>query len=309
MLHPRSMDRLSARFEVFRDKEPLPLLYSEWRSDLEQMSPAELPMAYQEFERQRPWFRFSPSQGIEALVIIGGDDLSLKKKVLQICTVAGKELADDIHKHGLKVDLRAMQCPWLLALVEAARLRYLGADGLVDDLVQRQMKGCDTLFNEQSMTLGIFGSSMDDWVPRKFMQMADIVESSLRLIEKLSTETEASKVAAPKAKVKKKTDNEKAAEYFERNQRRCWDPKNTVALLAKEAGIKWPSGFVQSKTYLKEIGPVREQLESTYKEHREAEKRMMAGKPSVDDSEAMQKVDKALDALTNQEYELRTDRE
>jgi hypothetical protein len=309
MTDPKSMERLSARFETFRDKEPLPLFYSEWLSDLEQMSPAELPMAYQEFERRRPWFRFSPSQGIEALVIIGGDDLSLKKKVLQIGTVAGKELADDIHKHGLKVDLRAMECPWLLALVEAARLRYLGADGLVGDLVQRQMKGCDTLFNELSMTSGIFGSSMEDWVPRKFMQMADIVESSLRLIEKLSTKTAANNLAAPKAKAREQTDEGKASDLFERKERWCLDPRNTTRAMAKEAGIKHASGLTQTKTYKEKIKPNRDALKSTYQDWKEADRRIRTGMPTIDDSERAELLDKSIDALMDQDYELRTDRE
>ena len=81
-MNPKSMERLFARFETFRDKEPIGLLYSIWRRDIEPLHPSELPTTYKAFANQQPMFRFSPAKELSGLLIVRGDNPTVKRLVM-----------------------------------------------------------------------------------------------------------------------------------------------------------------------------------------------------------------------------------
>ena len=74
-------DRLIARFEAFRDNEPVGLLYSEWQRGTEPLDPKQLPESYKAFEQQMA-FHFCPAEHLDSLLIIKGDDSNLKRLVM-----------------------------------------------------------------------------------------------------------------------------------------------------------------------------------------------------------------------------------
>ncbi len=190
-MNPKSMERLFARFEAFRDKEPIGLLYAIWRRDIEPLHPSELPTTYKAFENQQPTFRFSPAKELNGLLIVRGDDSTVKRLVMVACKAASKELHKELCNCGFEPDAGIIEINWLWALIEAAGKGHLGCEGFVDGKAFYQSRVADLTVDEATILDDSLGWSMADFVPRKFMQLENIVESSIRFIEYLRTESEA----------------------------------------------------------------------------------------------------------------------
>ena len=189
-MNPKSMERLFARFEAFRDKEPIGLLYAIWRSDIEPLYPAELPTTYKAFENQQPTFRFSPAKELNGLLIIRGDDPTVKRLMMATCKAASKELHHELCSCGFEPDAGIVEINWLWALIEAAGKGCLGCEGFVDGKAFYHSKIADLTVDEATILDDSLGWSMADFVPRKFMQFENIVESSISFIEYLKKELE-----------------------------------------------------------------------------------------------------------------------
>ena len=231
-MNPKSMERLFARFEAFRDKEPIGLLYAIWRTDIEPLYPSELPTTYKAFENQQPTFRFSPAKELNGLLIIRGNDLTAKRLMMATCKAASKDLHDELCKCGFEPDAGIIEINWLWALIEAAGKGHLGCEGFVDGKAFYQSRVADLTVDEATILDDSLGWSMADFVPRKFMQLENIVESSISFIEYLRTELEAPK---PKALPKEQRIDESLRDLYESDPTFCL--RETLQVIAQQLNL------------------------------------------------------------------------
>ena len=284
----KSRDRLITRFESFRDNEPIGLLYSEWQCGIEPLDPKQLPEPYESFEQQIA-FSFSPSDHLESLLIIKGDDSNLKRLVMSVCSSAAIHFKNDLLSHGFEINTRTMSVPWLWSLVEAARRQCLGAEGLVGGTTYCQSKHDKNLtVDEQEVLDESLGWSMADFVPRRFMQLENIVESSINLISYLGEKPESPK----KSQLKQKTADQLLQDLYEAAPRFCCE--ESLKTIAEKLGLK-STGSISATCFYKDVlKGKRDYCKSAIEQRRQAEKRIRAGMPYVDDKETIDAVDKSL---------------
>ena len=232
-MNPKSMERLFARFEAFRDKEPIGLLYAIWRSDIEPLYPAELPTRYKAFENQQPTFRFSPAKELNGLLIIRGDDPTVKRLIMATCKAASKELHDELCSCGFEPDAGIVEINWLWALIEAAGKGCLGCEGFVDGKAFYQSRIADLTVDEASILDDSLGWSMADFVPRKFMQFENIVESSISFIEYLKKELE---TPTPHSLPKRQRLDESLRDLYENDPTFCL--RESLKVIAQRLNLK-----------------------------------------------------------------------
>lgn len=281
-------DRLIARFEAFRDNEPVGLLYSEWQRGTEPLDPKQLPKSYKSFEQQMA-FHFCPAEHLDSLLIIKGDDSNLKRLVMSICSSAAIHFKDDLLSHGFKINTRTMSAPWLWALVEAARRQCLGAEGLVGGTAFCQSKHDRNLtVDEQEVLDESLGWSMADFVPRRFMQLENIVESSIQLIHYLGKKPESPK----KSRLREKTADQLLQDLYEADPRFCCE--ESLRTIAEKLGLK-STGTITATCFYKDVlKGRRDHCKPAIEQRKQAEKRIRAGMPYVDDKETIDAVDKSL---------------
>jgi len=281
-------DRLIARFESFRDSEPIGLLYSEWQPGVEPLNPSLLPEAYKSFEQQMA-FRFCPSEHLDSLLIIKGGDSDFKRLVMSICSSAAIHFKDDLLSHGFKINTRTMSAPWLWALVEAARRQCLGAEGLVGATTFCQSKHDRNLtVDEQAVLDESLGWSMADFVPRRFMQLENIVESSISLISYLGEKPESPR----KSRLKEKTADQLLQDLYEADPKFCCE--ESLRTIAGKLGLKSTGTITATCFYRDVLKDKRAFCKPALSQRKQAEKRIRAGMPYVDDKETIDAVDKSL---------------
>ena len=284
----RSRDRPIAFFEAVADNEPIGLLYSEWQRGIEPLDPKQLPESYESFE-QHIAFEFSPSEHLESLLIIKGDDSNLKRLVMSVCSSAAILFKDDLLSHGFEINTRTMSAPWLWSLVEAARRQCLGVEGLIGGTAYCQSKHDKNLtVDEQEILDESLGWSMADFVPRRFMQLENIVESSINLISYLGEKPESPR----KSHLKEKTADQLLQDLYETDPKFCCE--ESLKTIAEKLGFK-STGSISATCFYKDVLKCkRDYCKSAIDQRKQAEKRIRAGMPYVDDKETIDAVDKTL---------------
>jgi hypothetical protein len=250
-MNPKSMERLFARFETFRDKEPIGLLYSIWRRDIEPLHPSELPTTYKAFANQQPTFRFSPAKELSGLLIVRGDNPTVKRLVMATYKTSSKELHNELCNCGFEPDAGIVEINWLWALIEAASKGHLGCEGFVDGKAFYQSSVADLTVDEATILDDSLGWSMADFVPRKFMQLENIVESSIRLIEYLRAESEAPR---QKTLLKEQNTDNSLRDLYEIDPTFCL--KETLEVIAQRLSLQSVDPVLDCpfyKFYLKEL--------------------------------------------------------
>lgn len=255
MTDPKSMERLSARFQVFRDKHPVRLLYSFWCDEIEPLSVNDLPTAYKAWEGQYPNFGFSPASGHQGLMVPGSKDQLTKENVLGVCKAAAKTLNNELENHGFDPDSRIAnpEVNWLWALVQAAGNRHLGFEGFQD---QERM----IAFNDEGCTFGesMIGQDAFEWcddslLPRMYMQIPNIVEASLSLLDHLGTEPKTKPEQKPK-RGNKVCPDEVLAHYVENEP--FWCMTHDIDEIAVRSGFS-EGAISGSDVYKEKIRPMQ----------------------------------------------------
>ena len=168
-------------------------------------------------------------------------------------------------------------------MVEASHKKVLGSEGYewqwwqdADDdlLITGRIAECW----DKSMNI------MD----RYFIELTNAVESSLRLIEHLATEP-----AVPKQAVARdKTADQLLQDLYERNPNFACTA--SLKVLAADLGFASPSALAATHFYRNVLKEKRDVVKEIISHRKQAEKRIRAGMPYVDDKEAIDAVNKTL---------------
>ncbi len=120
------------------------------------------------------------------------------------------------------------------------------------------------------------------------MQLENIVESSIQLIHYLGKKPEVPK----KSRLKEKTADQLLQDLYEADPRFCCE--ESLRTITEKLGLK-STGTITSTCFYKDVlKGKRDHCKSAIEQRRQAEKRIRAGMPYVDDKETIDAVDKSL---------------
>ena len=123
---------------------------------------------------------------------------------------------------------------------------------------------------------------------RYFVELTNAVESSLRLIEHLATEPE-----VPKQTVaREKTADQLLQDLYERNPNFACTA--SLKVLAADLGFASPSALAATRFYRNVLKEKRDAVKEIISHRKQAEKRIRAGMPYVDDKETIDAVNETL---------------
>ncbi len=266
MSDPKSMERLYARFESFRDKHPVGLLYSLWCDDIEPLSVEDLPTTFNAWKGQYPNFSFSPAAGHQGLMVPGSKDRLTKDNVLEACRSAAKTLHNELDDHGLDPHppTNNPEINWLWALVQAAGNGNLGFDGFEDSERLVAFKDKECVVGESMLWNDDFEWCDDNLLPRAYMRIPNIVEASLILLDHLSNEPETK--PDPKPKRSGKVHVDEVLDTLAENEP-VWCMLHDIDEIAARSGFSESNISGNSDVYKHKIKPMQEKA-GTFKKNK-----------------------------------------
>ena len=277
-----AITRAKERFEALRARDAVAIMYSESATELVPLSPTHLPRHFRKFEGKRA-FNFHPCKDRRGLVVTHSSCTESERLVIEAFRSVSKDLEEHLEAHEYTTRFRIRELDWAIALVEASHKKVLGSEGYewqwwqdADDdlLITGRIAECW----DKSMNI------MD----RYFIELTNAVESSLRLIEHLATEPE-----VPKQMVaREKTADQLLQDLYERNPNFACTA--SLKVLAADLGFASPSALAATRFYRNVLKEKRDAVKEIISHRKQAEKRIRAGMPYVDDKETIDAVNETL---------------
>ena len=277
-----AITRAKERFEALRARDAVAIMYSESATELVPLSPTHLPRHFRKFEGMRA-FNFHPCKDRRGLVATHSSCTESERLVIEAFRSVSKDLEEHLEAHRYTTRFRIRELDWAIALVEASHKKVLGSEGYewqwwqdADDdlLITGRIAECW----DKSMNI------MD----RYFIELINAVESSLRLIEHLATEPEVPKQAV----ARDKTADQLLQDLYERNPNFACTA--SLKVLAADLGFASPSALSATHFYRNVLKGKRDAVKEIISPRKQAEKRIRAGMPYVDDKETIDAVNKTL---------------
>ncbi len=277
-----AITRAKERFEALRARDAVAIMYSESATELVPLSPTNLPRHFRKFEGMRA-FNFHPCKDRRGLLVTHSVCTETERLVIEAFRNVSKDLEEHLEAHGYTTRFRISELDWAIALVEASRRKLLGSEGY--DWQWWQDADDDLL---------ITGRIAECWdknmniMDRYFVELNNTVESSLRLIEHLATEPGVTK----QTDTREKTADQLLQDLYERNPNFACTA--SLRVLAADLGFASSSALTATYFYSNVLREKRDAVKEIISHRKQAEKRIRAGMPYVDDKETIDAVDKTL---------------